>query len=795
MVASKNKGKGMRSRGIALISVLSVSVILLAMAGAFFAAHKTDLVLMGTSQNLEKTKNAALSASEYFLYKLQNDKTFGSTAFREDEIGYETFPPGSETPLLEVELIGEDNDVRKNLIKGTMPSTGLTFEARLVNNLSVNNPYGEAPPRSARVWITAKRGAVIRRMDFILKRSPITSVSMLSGGDIHVQLTNSENGHWWLGARQPSGNAVRANGTVYGPEVLSSTGRAVLFEPPEGMANKLKPPYGVIQGKELKMQLDGVSSYLRPGDEELLKSEENIRGVLSPGGSDVKVPDLDSDKLSSPALRVDLPASKVSFRTVTTGDKVVHELLEDGKVKARYDGLNRNERFYTWNDSQSLPVASFDLENRVMTVRENVELKAPRGVSFELAAEADSSGISGNQPTLVLGSEVEGASLKATGINIEGSVGGMGALKAGEGDLQIRAKSSLSTTPDFGIALHSERDVILSKPGQSNQDGIPTDWDAFAKAYKKHSIPGVDNWALQDEVKKSEIAAQFSSVKLYSPGETNLSSDPIWLSLTKDYPADEAAKKAYLEWMQREVPEVTREVPLEPGDPGYEPPPDPAPPTGPDPIDPADPAGPVDPMDPVDPADPVDPPPPPPPPKTKTVVDQPYIPPGPGINVENYVRLREYLKTLKAENPDPTWLRSSEPDIQLARRNDVKAMIRNQLSSFQLAAGQTTIENNGHVSLKWNKLSQYFTGQNPFLSGFSPDMKFRGLIYAGERFSFDTQKQGIELEGALIAGEDLSITNATGARFIYNSELLENLFSTNEGDNSAKLEKAFWAYY
>ena len=789
-MASNNQGKARSRRGIALISVLSVSVILLAMAGAFFAAHKTDLVLMGTSQNLEKTKNAALSASEYFLYKLQNDQRFGSIAFREDLVEHETFPPGSSEPLLEIDLIGEDNDVKKNVIKGEMPSTGLTFEARLVNNLNATSPYGDAPPRTARVWITARRGAVVRRMDFILKRSPIASASMLSGGDIHVQLTNSENGHWWLGGRQPSGNAVRANGTIYGPEVLSPTGRAVLFEPPEGLATKIKPPYGVIQGKRLKMQLDGVSDFLKPGDEELLKAEENIKGVLSPGSSELKIPELDSDDLSSPSTRFELPAGKVSFRTVTTGNKVVHELLEDGRVKARYDGLNRNDRFYTWNDSQSLAVATFDLENRVMSVRENVELQAPRGVSFELAAEDESGASTGNQPTLVLGSEAIGASLKATGINIEGSVGGMGALKAGKGDLKIRAKSTLSTTPDFGIALHSERDVILSKPAQSNQDGIPTDWDAFSKAYKKHSIPGVDNWAQQDDAKKSEIAAQFSSVKLYSPGETNLGSDPIWLSLTKDYPADQAAKKAYLEWMRQEVPEVTREVPLEPGDPGYEPPVDPAPP-----VDPVDPADPIDPADPSLPVDPADPPPPPPPPKTKTVVDQPYVPPGPGINVENYVRLREYLKTLKANKPDPSWLGSSEPDIQLARRNDVKAMIRNQLSSFQLAAGQTTIENNGHVTLKWNKLGQYFTGQNPFLTGFSPDMKFRGLIYAGGRFSFDTQKQGIELEGALIAGEDMSITNATGARFIYNSELLENLFSTNEGDYSAKLEKAFWAYY
>ena len=46
-----------------------------------------------------------------------------------------------------------------------------------------------------------------------------------------------------------------------------------------------------------------------------------------------------------------------------------------------------------------------------------------------------------------------------------------------------------------------------------------------------------------------------------------------------------------------------------------------------------------------------------------------------------------------------------------------------------------------------------------------------------------------------MAKGDIDIINATGARIIYNSELLENMFVANEGDTSAKLERAYWAYY
>jgi hypothetical protein len=823
--------KFIRSRaGIALMSVLTVSVILLALAGAFFAAHKTDLVLMGSSIKLEKTKNSALSAAEFVQYKIENDRHFGLNAFREDVILTETFPAGASEPLLEVEYVGDENHVYNNIIKGKMLKTDLEFEAQVLNNLNSNSvglhPRGEAPPRSARVWITAKRGQVTKRMDFILKHSPLSSVSILSGGDVSVQLTNSEDGHWWLGARQPSGNGVRANGTITGPEILSRAGRAVLFEPPEGLGSKIKPPYGVIQGKNLRMQMDGVMTNVNAGHEDLEQAEENIKGVLSPESSEVEIPKLNSDDLASPTRIYHMPADKVTFRTREISGRTTHQLLMDGQVQASYDGVGNNRRVFAWPPgSQSYSpdtVALFDLESRVMTVSQDVELRTDG--EFVLEGAASESGSEASQPTLVLGSEKVPSSIKAkNGISIEGSVGGMGALKAGGGDLKIRAKSSLSTTPDFGIALHSDRDVVLSKPGQSNQDGIPTDWDAFSTAYKKEPVTEISEWSDQNEWGKRKLASHFSGIKLAEAGEYTTSNDPIWLSLTKDYPADEKAKAAYDEWMQEEVEEITEEVLVttgggETGTSGG----DTTTSTGTSGGDTTTSTGTSggdtttstgtsggdtttstgtsggdtttstgtsgggttgsggEPPEPV----------------YETVVVQEGIPAGPGVNVEKYVRLREYLKTLKAGDADDTWLGSDEPDIYKARRDDVKSLIQNQLSSFQLAAGQTAEEKNGHVILKWNKLGDYFKqSSNPFLTGFTPDMKFRGLVYAGGNFSFDTKKQGIELEGALVAHNDISISNATGARFIYNSELLENMFATNEGDMSAKLERVFWAYY
>jgi hypothetical protein len=74
-------------------------------------------------------------------------------------------------------------------------------------------------------------------------------------------------------------------------------------------------------------------------------------------------------------------------------------------------------------------------------------------------------------------------------------------------------------------------------------------------------------------------------------------------------------------------------------------------------------------------------------------------------------------------------------------------------------------------------------------------MLFRGLIYAGGDFIFDTERKGVYIEGALVAKGNVDIRNATGARFVYNSELLENLFAADDKDTSVPLERSYWAFY
>jgi hypothetical protein len=762
---------------MALISVLLVTVVMLGLAGAFFIAHKSDLALMTSGTYREQTKNACLSVADFVQYKLQNDGKFGQEAFAlaGDWPAPESFPPDSPKPTLEVNYIGirtspNPNSRVRNYIRGTMPESGVEFEVEILNNLSSYAPLSvtsqrTTPPRTCRAWITSRRGNVTQSIDFILKRSPFTNSSITSGNNIDVELANSDNGAWWLGSRQPSGNSVRASGNINGPEVWSPTGRAVLFTPPLGMEDKLEPPYGVMQGQTLTMQVDGVPKELMAGEDALKEAEDNIQGILSPGGGSVKVPELDRNNLQGAARKVTLPNAKLVFKTIEGPNGAIHVLLGDNAELARYDPMDHSQggRYFTWENTPAADAVRMDLETREMAVAGNVELQLGDR-SFQLRSEIGNNLDTTRQPTLVLGSYANGASLDAGNIDIEGSVAGEGALKS-QSDLKIAAKSYLSTTPDFGIALHAKKDVVLTKPGINVTDGLAVDWSAYAEGFEASADnAGLNRWSQLSQEDRLALAASFKNRMLAESGDPE-AFDAIWAGLTAELPADDVALAARDEWLKEGVPEVPPEM-------------------GPDLNWVAPPDDGIDPPEPTE------------PPLIPITEGVPAVPPGPGINIDRYIRMREYLRTVKSGQPNPSWLTAEDPAVKAQRHTDVTNLVSNQLSSFQLQAGQISTQVRGEVVLEWRTLGDYFSGNsNPFLASYTPDMVFRGLIYAGKDFIFDTEKKGVYIEGALVAHGNVSIKNATGANFVYNSDLLENLFATDPKDTSVPLERSYWAFY
>ncbi len=739
---------------MALVSVLLVTVVMLALAAAFFAAHRSDLALLTSSTYREQTKNACLSVADILQYKLQNDRTFGSGAFSR-ETKEELFPLDSSEPVLEFRYTGDGFEPEKNLISGTLPLSEVEFEIRLVNNLASNaiterltyNP--SAPPRTARAWITARRKSVVSHIEVIFKQSPFTTASITSNGSIDVQLKEGD-GYWHLGAMQQSGNKVRASGNIKGPEVWSKTGAAVRFTPPPGMERKLRPPYGTMQARTLQMQVDGRHTFLQPGSTETLESEATIQGVLSSGGGEVRIPDLDPDNLQGASRKVHFPHSQLTFETVDDGkDGPVHKLMSGSQELARYNPENYSgKRTFQWEDPTGQTAATFDLENRVMAVNPDIELQVD--TNFTLSGRTKGQASDPLQPTLVLGNSERGASLKATSIDIDGSVGGFGAIKS-SGDLKVAAKSALSTTPDFGIALHAKGDVNLNPPGANSNDGLAVDFEAFEQATSSvKDNATLDRWGYLGDRQMASEAASFKNRSLASSGG-KAQFQPLWDGLTSEFPADQRAIDYRDSLLKEAVAEVTVDDPDWVESPAQ--------------------------------------------PTPSPVVVTPAEPAGPGIKVDNYVRLREYLRSVKKGAPDASWLEAPSTEMKDQRAADVTNLVKNQISSYQLTAGQQTKEIDGQPVLSWKPLTGFFGGSNPYKAKYAPDMLFRGLVYTEGNFTFNANKQGIYIEGALVATRDVKILEASGAQFVYNSDLLQNLFAPEQNDLSIPLERAYWAYF
>lgn len=786
-------------RGIALVSVLLVTLVMLGLAGAFLLAHRSDLALMTSSHTREETRNACLSVAEFIEYKLQNDSTFGASSFASlaDNESTESYPPSSASPLLTV-IYRDDaasrrggyrrSAVPQNIIEGELAESGVTFKITLLNNLrgdsTLSNSRGSTPGRSARVWVTATKDKLTEHIDIIFKRSPFSSSSILAGGDIDVSI-DSLDGAWSLGARQPWGNSVRASRTIALRGVLDPDKTLIKFMATPGLESKLTPPYGVLQAKTFDLQ-DGVGGgTLNAGDERLETIKKNTKGAIN-FSNEAKIPDLDPSDLQSSARPVNLQGSHFAFRSASNDPaQPVTELLIDGVPVANFP-LNNDNGVYDQNGrifnyglpgygggpDGGLSAVTFDLEARTMTVQGGVEIQTPQSFVLE-SVDRDGRPDVHNEPTLILGSSDNGSSVNAPSIDVKGSVGGQGALKTSgndrSGDLKIKAKSYLSTTPDFGVALYSNHDVILSSPGANKNDAMPADWDALSQGFSEAGSTlktKIDAWGTTADSARPAVAADFAATMLAGP-TTPEKFDALWNGLTTELPPQNpTARNKVQAWLKPSEPAVT----------------------GPDPNWVAPSPAPV-PEEPIDVDDPGPPPLPPEPPTAPIITLTPAVPAGPGVTVEKYIRLRQYLKSVKAGAPDISWL---EDD---ARSSEVTTMLSNQLSAYQLAAGQTSIEEGGQITLKWNKLSKFFSGNNPFRSSYTPDMAFRGLVYAKNNFTFHAQSKGLYLEGALIAKGNITIEQATGAQFMYNSNLLENLFKTEEGDDSVPLQRNYWAYY
>lgn len=144
---------------------------------------------------------------------------------------------------------------------------------------------------------------------------------------------------------------------------------------------------------------------------------------------------------------------------------------------------------------------------------------------------------------------------------------------------------------------------------------------------------------------------------------------------------------------------------------------------------------------------------------------------GGNINVEQYVRLKEFIQTLASGynqgQGDATWLDLSQ------HQHDAAARLENMVSSMSQWAKSYQVS-----------LRDYLNNPDPGV----PDMFYQGLLYADQELRINADGRSFRLEGAMLSGLN-TLLNAARIDLVYDRSLIDDQLDLSSG---SKLEKIYF---
>ena len=499
-----------KAPGIALGITMMLLVVLTVIVSGFFQAYRSHFSLTRSSNSSEAALNACESVYEYVVFRLEHERTWGSTAF-----GNEALAKDPTSPLITFE-----SQASSHRFSGRIESLDATFEGVIYNNLS-GSPSSEVTSRAdlgtAFCQVTCTSGESTKRADFLLRVAPLFDSSVLSRADIRV---DSET--LYMRSHDTDRNFLRSEGDIYVPDMLRGA-RQTQFLHTDGAADT----NGMLWAKkDIYSYSTGSPQKLETADDFLEASESSNGKMVSGADSHFSVFDMEEGQLKIPDthVAVSVPAGRWTFvrrpafvdytADYVDGDDSssqsstlpmwvdVLEYFEDpeGTIPDRvYRAANRTEDIagqIPWElddvDGQLAPSTivtdevripfypsvevlegntlsfglgsgadfTFDLANQRVTGTHNavVDVKGP----FHLTSDPNSGSPTPTPPPVLdLGFQanplidggVSKTAIKATGtINIQdGVTQGLGTLISTQGDVKIQPKNAGSVIIDAGI--------------------------------------------------------------------------------------------------------------------------------------------------------------------------------------------------------------------------------------------------------------------------------------------------------------------------------------------------------
>jgi hypothetical protein len=272
-------------KGIALFVVMITAAVLALMMTAFFQAYRSHFALSRASNASQRAGAGCDSIYQYAVYRLEHDKTWGSTKFTDSGLG----DPSGETLDL-------NETVGTNDFSGSIERLDATFEGEIYNNLSgTAEPYIAALAQPGTVFcrVTTHSGEATRRAEFVLRIAPLFDSSVLSRAKVDVDAEKL-----YMRSRDENRNMLRAQGDIYVPDVLTAAD-----------SQFLQPDSTDADNNGMLWSQGDIYSYLGVGGpaeaideaDELADAVANSNGKIVAGAdSDFEIYPLTADNLQLP---------------------------------------------------------------------------------------------------------------------------------------------------------------------------------------------------------------------------------------------------------------------------------------------------------------------------------------------------------------------------------------------------------------------------------------------------------------------------------------------------------------
>ncbi|MFA5504219.1 MAG: hypothetical protein WC423_02260 [Vulcanimicrobiota bacterium] len=538
----------MHRRGIALITTLMMTGLLLLLLGAFMQLQRSQFSVLGSGQDREDALRTVISVHEYCVNRIERDKSWGTVNFTE-----------FEDPELAGYMKVKELENSRNL-EGSIPSLDSTFEARVENSL-------EATPSRVVFTITAQVGTLSRTVTSTLRPAPLYDSAIAAGGAMRVEATR-----WTVGSKDPYRNLVRAKGEIAAPDYT-----LVDFVGKDNSASERGSDEGIFWARN-----DITFSSQSVTDPTVLQEVVDATGGMFFPNSGVNhsIHELQASDVITPANSTSIQDGEYRFTTATATydnwEVVGHDSFGNPEygwvprsriipIMGRYMGGGVGALTDYWFTKTSLPslIQNLDLGlpgldhpqiDQTFTLDTGAQVEVTLDMpdtqpSFRILADGQVQipgtfkvTSTGDDPILSFSGAGGDSQIEAEGdVEFEGELSGSGIVISKTGSVTLDITSADTTGNHLGVSVFANTDILINSTGTGDLN-----FSGLVYAKENVTVNGGD----QDFTVDGALVARNGNININTGGEVDLTYNPEHLETLLEKLPENRTKLETLTWRE-----------------------------------------------------------------------------------------------------------------------------------------------------------------------------------------------------------------------------------------------------